>query len=114
MTAIIDPADWLFDIARFRGEWQGGAHGSKICIIADRIESPGGGPRLHRHPYAETFIVRLGAGLFTVADEQILATAGQIVVVPPGTPHKFTNPGPGPFEKISIHESGAFITDWLE
>ena len=114
MPSVIDSADWLSDLAAFRGEWQGGAHGSGICVIADRLEGPGGGPRLHRHPYPEVFIVRRGTGLFTVGDEQILATEGQIVVVPPGVPHKFTNPGPDRFEKISIHESGSFSTEWLE
>ena len=114
MPSVIDSADWLSDLSAFRGEWQGGAHGSAVCVIADRLERPGGGPRLHRHPYPEVFIVRRGTGLFTVGDEQILATEGQIVVVPPGVPHKFTNPGPDPFEKISIHESGSFSTEWLE
>lgn len=113
MTTIAAEA-WLRSVTDFRGEWQGGAHGSGICIIADRLEGRGGGPRLHSHPYPEVFIVRLGRGLFTVGNEEILAETGGIVVVPAGTPHKFTNPGPGPFEKISIHEAGSFRTDWLE
>lgn len=114
MSAVIEAAAWLSDPDAFRGEWQGGAHGSGICIIADRLEKQGGGPRLHRHPYPEVFIVRRGRGLFTVGDERIVAEAGQIVVVPAGVPHKFTNPGPEPFEKISIHEKGSFSTEWLE
>ena len=51
---------------------------------------------------------------FTVGDEEIEASAGQIVIVPPGTPHKFTNLGPGPLESTDIHENGHFITEWLE
>ena len=78
MPSVIDSADWLSDLAAFRGEWQGGAHGSAVCVIADRLEGPGGGPRLHRHPYPEVFIVRRGTGLFTVGDEQILATEGPV------------------------------------
>ena len=74
----------------------------------------GGGPRLHSHPYAEIFIIRQGTGLFTVGDRQIEASAGQIVIVPPDTPHKFTNLGPGPLETTDIHENGSFITKWLE
>jgi mannose-6-phosphate isomerase-like protein (cupin superfamily) len=74
----------------------------------------GGGPRLHRHPYPETFIIRSGMGMFTVGGESIQGTAGQIVVVPAHTPHKFTNAGPYPLETIDIHESGRFITEWLE
>lgn len=114
MTEIIDAADWLAEPAIFRGEWQGGAAGAGICIIADRIDAPGGGPRLHTHPYAETFIIRLGRGRFTVGEREVIAEQGQIVMVPAGVPHKFANAGPGPFEKISIHEAGAFSTTWLE
>jgi len=36
------------------------------------------------------------------------------VVVPPDTPHKFTNAGSVPLDTIDIHQSGRFITEWLE
>lgn len=111
---LVKAHEWLSSIEHFRGEWQGAASGSRLCVIADRLERPGGGPRLHRHPYAEIFIVREGVGLFTLGDRQVMAAKGEIVVVPAGIPHKFTNPGPGAFEKISIHEAGSFTTEWLE
>jgi mannose-6-phosphate isomerase-like protein (cupin superfamily) len=114
MTTIIQPANWLESPPRFQGEWQGGAFGSNICIIANRIEGKGGGPRLHIHPYAEVFVVREGHGLFTIGNEQVEAGAGQILVCPPDTPHKFENLGPGPLETIDIHEAGTFKTTWLE
>ena len=114
MAAVIERRDWSDDPARWHGEWEGGAHGANICVIFNRQEKPGGGPRLHQHPYPETFIIREGTGLFTVGDETITAVAGQILVVPANTPHKFTNPGPGPLESIDIHESGSFVTEWLE
>lgn len=60
------------------------------------------------------FLIRTGTGLFTVGDRQIEASAGQILIVPPNTPHKFTNIGPGPLETTDIHENGSFVTDWLE
>ena len=114
MSAIIQPEDWLEAPPRFHGEWQGGAFGASICVIANRIEGKGGGPRLHKHPYVEVFVVREGRGLFTIGDEKIEAGAGQILVCPPETPHKFENLGPGPLETIDIHETGAFETIWLE
>jgi mannose-6-phosphate isomerase-like protein (cupin superfamily) len=114
MSAIMQPEDWLENPPRFHGEWQGGAFGSNICVIANRIESKGGGPRLHKHPYAEVFIVREGRGLFTIGDVRIEAGPGQILVCPPYTPHKFENVGPDPLETIDIHEAGAFDTIWLE
>lgn len=115
MTASVTlPNDWLDDPPRFNGEWQGAARGSTICVIANRIEEPGGGPRLHRHPYPETFVVREGRGLFTVGEERIEAGPGTILVVPAGVPHKFENAGPGPLETIDIHENHSFVTEWLE
>jgi mannose-6-phosphate isomerase-like protein (cupin superfamily) len=114
MSAITQAVEWLSDLDHFHGEWQGGVHGANICVIANRIDGPGGGPRLHRHPYAEIFVIRSGRGLFTIGDETVEATAGQILVCPPDTPHKFENLGPGPLETIDIHENGRFITEWLE
>jgi mannose-6-phosphate isomerase-like protein (cupin superfamily) len=111
---LIDRVDWADDPTLWKGELQGGPYGANISIIFNDVREPGGGPRLHRHPYAETFIIRSGVGLFTVADETIRAIAGQVVIVPAHTPHKFTNAGPGPLETIDIHASGQFITEWLE
>ena len=97
----------------FPGEWQGGAHGASICVIANRHRGPGGGPRLHTHPYAEVFVIREGARCSRWAT-QGRGAAGQILVAPAGMPHKFENLGPGPLETIDIHENGAFVTEWLE
>ena len=75
---------------------------------------PGTGPRLHRHPYAEVVVVQEGRVTFTVGDETIAATGGQIVVVPAGQPHKFVSAGPGPARHLDIHANGRMITEWLE
>ena len=60
------------------------------------------------------FDVRTGRALFTLGDQEIEAMAGQVLVAPAGTPHKFKNLGPGLLETIDIHASDRFITDWLE
>jgi mannose-6-phosphate isomerase-like protein (cupin superfamily) len=114
MISVTEPTEWLTDLDSFHGEWQGGERGANICVIANHIAEPGGGPRLHRHPYPETFVIRRGRGLFTVGDRNIEGQAGEILVVPAGVPHKFANLGPGPLETVDIHESGTFITEWLE
>jgi Cupin domain len=54
---------------------------------------PAGGPRLHKHPYVEVFVVREGSATFTAGDDVIEATGGQVVVVPAGVAHKFVNSG---------------------
>lgn len=111
---VIERAEWSEDPAGWKGEIQGELRGSGISLIFNYQQEAGGGPRLHRHPYPETFIIRSGVATFTVAGESIQVKAGQIVVVPAHTPHKFTNAGPAPLESIDIHESGRFITEWLE
>jgi mannose-6-phosphate isomerase-like protein (cupin superfamily) len=114
MAHLIDRPDWANDVTLWKGELQGQAYGADICVIFNYQQEAGGGPRLHRHPYPETFIIRSGVAIFTVAGETITAKAGQIVVVPAHTPHKFTNAGPAPLETIDIHASGEFVTEWLE
>jgi mannose-6-phosphate isomerase-like protein (cupin superfamily) len=75
---------------------------------------PGSGPRLHRHPYAELFVIEEGEATFVVGDEVVAATAGQILIAPAGVPHKFTTTGSGHLRSIDIHLSDHFITEWLE
>ena len=114
MARIIDRETWTTTPGHWQGELQCGAYGSNSCLIFNYQPKVGGGPRLHKHPYAEIFIIRSGTGLFTVGDQEIKASAGQILIVPANTPHKFTNLGPGPLESTDIHENGHFITEWLE
>lgn len=75
---------------------------------------PGGIPRLHTHPYAEVFVVQEGEVTFTVGDAAIEARAGQILVVPAGTPHKYVNSGTGRSRHVDIHTSRRMVTGWLE
>jgi mannose-6-phosphate isomerase-like protein (cupin superfamily) len=114
MAHIIDRKEWADGPEAWKGELECGAHGADVSLIFNLLTGPGGGPRLHQHPYPEIFIIRAGEGLFTVGESQIRAVAGQIIIVPADTPHKFTNSGTAPLETIDIHASGRFITEWLE
>jgi mannose-6-phosphate isomerase-like protein (cupin superfamily) len=114
MAQVIERNEWADHPDRWQGELQCGPYGANVSIIFNILRKPGGGPRLHQHPYAETFIIRSGIGLFTLGDQEITATTGQILIAPANTPHKFTNVGPDPLETIDIHASGEFITEWLE
>jgi mannose-6-phosphate isomerase-like protein (cupin superfamily) len=67
---------------------------------------PGGGAVLHTHPYQEIFITLEGNATFTVGDDTIEVSAGQIVVAPADVPHKFVNSGNGPLRQVDIHPSG--------
>lgn len=92
---------------------RGAEHGASISLILDQSE-PGQGPRLHRHPYDETWVVIEGNLTFQAGQERLSAVPGDIVIVPPETPHKFTNDGPGPSKLVCIHASPTFETTWLE
>ena len=91
----------------------GADHGATISLIFDNSE-PGEGPRLHRHPYDETWVVEEGTLTFQSGDERFPVAAGDVVIVPPGAPHKFINDGPGRSKMICIHASPTFRTEWLE
>jgi mannose-6-phosphate isomerase-like protein (cupin superfamily) len=112
VTLIIDMAD----LARggtafeFEGHHYGDTNVSFIVVDAP----PGSGPKLHRHPYEEVFVVQEGDATFTAGDEVIEAHGGQVVVVPAGVPHKFVNSGSGRLRQIDIHATERFITEWLE
>jgi quercetin dioxygenase-like cupin family protein len=92
---------------------QGKDHGASISLILDESD-PGGGPRLHRHPYDETWVVVEGRLTFQAGDERLAAGPGDIVIVPPDVPHRFTNDGPGRSKLVCIHAHPTFDTEWLE
>ena len=51
---------------------------------------------------------------FQAGDERLKRGPGDIVIVAPGAPHKFTNDGPGPSHLVCIHASPTMSTEWLE
>jgi mannose-6-phosphate isomerase-like protein (cupin superfamily) len=111
VTRVLDMADLATGETAY--EFQGCHHDAGISFIV--IDAPPeSGPKLHKHPYEETFVVQEGAVTFTAGDDIIEASAGQIVVVPAGVPHKFVNSGAGRLRQIDIHASERFVTEWLE
>ena len=94
-------------------EFVGDHHGAPISIYF--VDAPPGrGPVLHTHPYVETIIIREGCGRLIVGDQEREVIAGDIVVVPRGTPHRFVNSGTTPLRQIDIHASPHFIQTNLE
>ena len=108
---VLDRADLVHSETSY--EVEGYHHGAGVSFIV--IDAPpGGGPKLHKHPYEEVFVVQEGAATFTAGEKVIEAGAGQVVVVPAGVPHKFVNSGAGRLRQIDIHASERFVTEWLE
>ena len=104
------------EIPRSRGgtlTFEGEPHGSGVSFFLVHNE-PGAGPDLHKHPYAETWIVRSGKARFTADGEDVEAGPGDIVVVGAETPHKFKNAGSEPLDIVCIHASPRMIQEDLE
>jgi mannose-6-phosphate isomerase-like protein (cupin superfamily) len=107
----------LFD-ATTEGAWRGSlageALGGAVTVLAYGNDTPGEGPRLHVHPYDETFVILRGRARFFVGDEVIEAGAGEAVLGPAGVPHRFENVGPGRLQTIDIHHSPRWIQTDLD
>ena len=102
MTNIVNTTSLPGETARqFEGYRYGDVHVSFFVSATP----PGCGPSLHTHPYAEVFIVQEGHLTFILGDETLEAMAGQIVLVPAGVRHKFTNTSSAVGYHIDIHTS---------
>jgi mannose-6-phosphate isomerase-like protein (cupin superfamily) len=99
--------------SRIAHELEGADHDGLAASLLFVDAPPGDGPGLHTHAYHEVFIVGEGTGTFIAGDEERVASAGEIVIVPPETPHRFLNSGDGPLRMITIHPSARFATVWL-
>jgi mannose-6-phosphate isomerase-like protein (cupin superfamily) len=114
----INRSEFVTEIAGLPGgenavRFDGHEHGASVSFFITR-NRPGTGPKLHKHPYDETFIMQEGEARFTVGDESIEAAAGEIVVVPANSPHGFVNTGEDVLRQVNIHASPWMKTEWLE
>jgi quercetin dioxygenase-like cupin family protein len=100
-------------IIKNANNFTGEEHGATISLILDHSE-PGQGPRLHRHPYDETWVVIEGNLTFQLGDQRHTVEPGDVVIAPPGAAHKFTNDGPGRSHLVCIHAHPTRVTEWLE
>ncbi len=94
-------------------EFEGRHHGANVSFLITSCRR-GEGPRPHRHPYDETFIVEEGAAEFTVDDETYFVEGGTIVVAPAGVVHSFKGASDGITRQVNIHPVAEFATEWLE
>jgi quercetin dioxygenase-like cupin family protein len=78
--------------------------------VAELTSPPAGGPPLHTHPAAETFMVLEGAFEFSGQDRgdlyAIRATPGDIVYIPGGAPHTYKTVSPTPGKALAILAPG--------
>ena len=83
-----------------------------FCVILVHSR-PGVGPKLHRHPYPEVFIVESGQATFQIGEKRVVVEGGNVVVSPSGEAHGFTNTGDGELRLTAIHGGSRFSTEWL-
>jgi mannose-6-phosphate isomerase-like protein (cupin superfamily) len=112
VSSRIIPLDDL-DHTEHSHEFVGAEHADVPFSIILVHSAPGVGPRLHRHPYAEVFVVETGEATFQIGAETAVVTGGHVVVSPPGEAHGFTNSGEDELRLTSIHGAGRFDTQWL-
>jgi quercetin dioxygenase-like cupin family protein len=78
---------------------------------------PGYATPLHWHPYVETlFVIEGTLEAYTAGKEDAPARlhAGDMIVLPAGTPHVFRNPGPALLRILGIHASPTRIVNRVE
>jgi quercetin dioxygenase-like cupin family protein len=93
-------------------EFEGEPYGAGVSFFLGNLQ-PGKGPGLHQHPYSETCIVLAGQAAMVVDGEEAVAVAGDIVVIGPETPHRFTAIGDERLDMVAIHHTDRFIIEPL-
>jgi quercetin dioxygenase-like cupin family protein len=109
---ILTRSDGRDDGENWTDNFQGLPGDAAVSLILECTPRTGVGPRLHKHPYAETFLIRRGSATFTIGSEHLTGRAGQVLVVPAETPHTFSS-GPDGYEAVHIHANPRFVNDWL-
>ncbi|MEV4180374.1 cupin domain-containing protein [Streptosporangium canum] len=94
-VSVVGPGDGetiLLGTTRMRVLEDGSHTGHRLAITESVLAPHTQGPPQHRHAlHDEGFYIISGAVRFTVGDEDYDATAGTLVMIPPGTPHTFAN-----------------------
>jgi mannose-6-phosphate isomerase-like protein (cupin superfamily) len=109
---LVVPLDAL-EHTRHAHELEGADHGGVPFSVILVHSQPGIGPKLHRHPYAEVFVVESGEATFQLGADTVVVPAGHVVIGPPDVPHGFTNSGRGQLRLVAIHGAPRFNTEWL-
>jgi quercetin dioxygenase-like cupin family protein len=89
------PAMGLELSVRLSNEVSGGA-----LTVLETVNAVGTGPPLHRHHETEVFRVLEGEYLYEVAGRRFRAVTGDVVSVPSGAAHTFTNTSGGPARQL--------------
>jgi mannose-6-phosphate isomerase-like protein (cupin superfamily) len=96
--------------ARVRILEDGAATAHRLGIAEVVLAPHSDGPPQHRHAqHDEGFYVVSGTARFTVGAAVHDAQAGTLVMVPPGVPHTFANPGDQPVVMINTFSPDLYV-----
>jgi hypothetical protein len=76
------------------GEFQGHVLGASVSVIVVDA-TPGGGPKLHKHPYEEVFVVQEGSATFTAGTTLSRRQAARSLWCRPAWRTSSSTPAPG-------------------
>ncbi|MFG3529968.1 cupin domain-containing protein [Streptomyces sp. NPDC047917] len=112
-VSVVGPGDGetiVLGTTRMRVLEDGSHTGHRLAIAESVLAPHTQGPPQHRHAqHDEGFYVLSGTVRFTVGNEDYDATAGTLVMVPPGTPHTFANPTDQPAVMLSTFTPDLYV-----
>ncbi|MFI5829220.1 cupin domain-containing protein [Streptomyces sp. NPDC051578] len=112
-VSVVGPDDGetiVLGTTRLRVLEDGSHTGHRLGMTESVLAPHTPGPPQHRHAlHDEGFYVVSGTVRFTVGDEDHDATAGTLVVVPPGAPHTFANPAAQPAVMLSTFTPAQYV-----
>ncbi|MFF0160213.1 cupin domain-containing protein [Streptomyces sp. NPDC005263] len=112
-VSVVGPGDGetiILGTTRMRVLEDGSHTGHRLAIAESVLAPHTQGPPQHRHArHDEGFYILSGTVRFTVRDEDHDATAGTLVMVPPGTPHTFANPTDQPAVMLSTFTPDLYV-----
>ncbi len=89
--------------------------GHRLGIGEITVAAHTDGPPQHRHTrHDEGFYVVSGTARFTVGEKSYDAPAGTLVMVPPGAPHTFANPGDQPLVLLNTFTPDLYVQYFRE
>ncbi|MFI7502707.1 cupin domain-containing protein [Streptomyces sp. NPDC049687] len=112
-VSVVGPSDGetiVLGTTRMRVLEDGSHTGHRLAIAESVLAPHTQGPPQHRHArHDEGFYILSGTVRFTVGDEDYDATAGTLVMVPPGAPHTFANLSDQPAVMLSTFTPDLYV-----
>ena len=112
-VSVVGPGEGetiLLGATQFRILEDGSSTGHRLGFAESVLAPHTPGPPQHRHAqHDEGFYIVSGTVRFTVGQKTYDAVAGTFVMIPPGAPHTFANPGDQPAVMLSTFTPDLYV-----